>query len=282
MQPSPKFSAAVMRLLSMTAADARVERIFVNPVLKRAMCERPADGGDRAWLRKLRPWWGHDDHFHVRLACPADSPACTAQTPLPPGDGCGELAWWFDTKAQADRDKSHQTYSSKVGAAPPLPEGCQVMLASAEQDTARYEAWMKEHGKTLADKAREEVALRAGDWGFFEHNLKIGDAQDRLALDRAGHVLTPSENGDWLAFLSQKGLSATEALKRVAWLYRGSALEPKDSASFKHPFTPSTLVLAPDGTVTLSGWIWEPPGALARVVVTATPKATTMKWESAK
>jgi penicillin-insensitive murein endopeptidase len=129
-QPTAKFTAAVMHLLEMTATDARVERIFVNPILKRAICERQS-AGDRAWLRKLRPWWGHDDHFHVRLACPADSPACTPQAPLPPGDGCGELTWWFDDKAQADREKGHQTYAAKVGAAPPLPEGCKVLLETS-------------------------------------------------------------------------------------------------------------------------------------------------------
>jgi len=128
MQPSPKFTAAVVRELMLAALDARVERIFVNPILKRALCERTAGQADRGWLQKLRPWWGHDDHFHVRLACPADSPACTPQAPLPPGDGCGELAWWFDEKAQADREKGHQTYAAKVGAAPVLPEGCRVLL----------------------------------------------------------------------------------------------------------------------------------------------------------
>jgi penicillin-insensitive murein endopeptidase len=126
MQPSEKFTAAVMRELTLAAMDVRVERIFVNPVLKRAVCERAT--GDRSWLHKLRPWWGHDDHFHVRLACPPDSPACTPQAPLPPGDGCSELAWWFDEKAQADREKGHQTYAAKVGAAPALPEGCRVLL----------------------------------------------------------------------------------------------------------------------------------------------------------
>jgi len=128
MQPSPRFSDAVLRMLMLAASDARVERIFVNPVLKRAVCERTAGQADRSWLHKLRPWWGHDDHFHVRLACPADSPACTPQAPLPPGDGCGELTWWFDEKAQADREKGHQTYAAKVGAAPLLPEGCRVLL----------------------------------------------------------------------------------------------------------------------------------------------------------
>ena len=129
MQPTAQFGERVVRMLALAAGDARVERIFVNPVLKRAVCARPpASGDDRAWLHKLRPWWGHDDHFHVRLACPADSPACTPQPPLPPGDGCDQLDWWFDAKAQADRDKGHQTYAAKVGAAPELPEGCRALL----------------------------------------------------------------------------------------------------------------------------------------------------------
>ena len=129
MQPTPQFGERVVRMLALAAADARVDRIFVNPVLKRAVCARPpASGDDRAWLHKLRPWWGHDDHFHVRLACPADSPECTPQPPLPPGDGCDQLDWWFDAKAQADRDKGHQSYAAKVGAAPLLPEGCRALL----------------------------------------------------------------------------------------------------------------------------------------------------------
>jgi penicillin-insensitive murein endopeptidase len=128
MQPSPRFSDKVIRLVELAASDARVERIFVNPVLKRALCERHSSAADRAWLHKLRPWWGHDDHFHVRLACPPDSPACTPQAPLPPGDGCDQLAWWFDEKEQADREKGHQTYAAKVGAAPALPEGCSALL----------------------------------------------------------------------------------------------------------------------------------------------------------
>lgn len=27
---------------------------------------------------KVRPWYGHADHIHVRLKCPADSPVCRA------------------------------------------------------------------------------------------------------------------------------------------------------------------------------------------------------------
>ena len=70
------------------ALQPEVTRIFVHPAIKRGLCE--AAGSDRAWLRKVRPWWGHDAHFHIRIACPADNPLCKEQEPPPPGDGCGE------------------------------------------------------------------------------------------------------------------------------------------------------------------------------------------------
>ncbi|MEM6944334.1 MAG: penicillin-insensitive murein endopeptidase, partial [Pseudomonadota bacterium] len=45
----------------------------------------------------VRPWWGHDSHFHVRLSCPAGALGCTEQAPPPEGDGCGrELSSWFE------------------------------------------------------------------------------------------------------------------------------------------------------------------------------------------
>lgn len=74
--------------LKLAADNPMVERIFVNPIIKQALCY--SESTERAWLRKLRPWWGHDEHFHVRLRCPADSPMCETQKPLPPGDGCDQ------------------------------------------------------------------------------------------------------------------------------------------------------------------------------------------------
>jgi penicillin-insensitive murein endopeptidase len=55
------------RLLEAFARGPEVERIFVNPAIKRAV---PRGGADRAWLGRIRPWWGHNYHFHIRLACP--------------------------------------------------------------------------------------------------------------------------------------------------------------------------------------------------------------------
>jgi penicillin-insensitive murein DD-endopeptidase len=122
-QPNKLFSPKVVQMLKLAASDPRVDRIFVHPVLKRALCQ-----GGGPWLHKLRPWWGHHDHFHVRLACPAESKECTPQPALPDGDGCAEVAWWFSAAAKADRDQAHDAYSAKVGAGPELPARCDPLL----------------------------------------------------------------------------------------------------------------------------------------------------------
>ncbi|MFQ5566865.1 MAG: penicillin-insensitive murein endopeptidase [Paracoccaceae bacterium] len=86
-------------LIRLAASDPAVARIFVNAAIKKALCQAEPPG-DRAWLRKVRAWWGHDAHFHVRLNCPDGAPGCVEQAPPPPGDGCGdELAWWFTDEA---------------------------------------------------------------------------------------------------------------------------------------------------------------------------------------
>ncbi len=87
------------QLLEAAARGASVARIFVNPAIKRALC-RDA-GADRDWLRRIRPWWGHNYHFHVRLSCPRGDLECHDQPAPPPGDGCGaELDWWFTPEAK--------------------------------------------------------------------------------------------------------------------------------------------------------------------------------------
>lgn len=86
--------AAVIRA---AAADPLVQRIFVNAAIKRALCR--AAHGER-WLAKVRPYWGHSYHFHIRLACPRGASACKDQDPPPSGDGCdSSLAWWFTPEA---------------------------------------------------------------------------------------------------------------------------------------------------------------------------------------
>jgi penicillin-insensitive murein endopeptidase len=128
-------------MLRLAAEDAHVERIFVHPIIKRDACK--STQGDRGWLHKLRPWYGHDDHFHVRLECPAGATDCVAQTPSPRGDGCAELDWWFSPEADEDRKKGRATYQAKVGKAPGMPEQCKAMLskpARAGQHRAALES----------------------------------------------------------------------------------------------------------------------------------------------
>jgi penicillin-insensitive murein DD-endopeptidase len=113
-------------LLRLTAEDPRVSRVFVHPIIKRDLCALP--GKDRQWLGKIRPWHGHDDHLHVRLACPEDSPDCVPQAPLPQGDGCAELEWWFNEEARDDRREALKRYVSKVSSERKLPAQCYEML----------------------------------------------------------------------------------------------------------------------------------------------------------
>lgn len=79
-------------IIKAAAKDKRVARIFVFPGAKVQMCKDAK--GDRRWLRKIRPWWGHHYHFHVRLACPKGVKGCANQSPPPAGDGCKDAEKW--------------------------------------------------------------------------------------------------------------------------------------------------------------------------------------------
>jgi penicillin-insensitive murein endopeptidase len=89
------WTPAHLEVIKAAAEDPEVERIFVNPAIKKALCR--GAGGDREWLHKVRPWYGHDYHFHVRIACPPDDKNCEVQPGVPgTDDGCGaELKSWL-------------------------------------------------------------------------------------------------------------------------------------------------------------------------------------------
>lgn len=83
-----------MQVLRAAASDPRTARIFVFPGAKVAMCDWAT--GDRSWLNKIRPWYGHHYHFHVRLTCPAGASGCENQAPPPAGDGCADAQTWVN------------------------------------------------------------------------------------------------------------------------------------------------------------------------------------------
>ena len=57
------FTPGHVLVLRDAAREPAVQRIFVNAAIKKALCREAK--GDRAWLSKIRPWWGHDYHFHI-------------------------------------------------------------------------------------------------------------------------------------------------------------------------------------------------------------------------
>lgn len=120
------WTSAHAELLETAASDPTVARVFVNAAIKQQLCDT-REPGDANWMRKVRPWWGHDSHFHVRLRCPPGD-ACIEQQPPAAGDGCdATLAWWFT-------DEALNPPPPAPGEEPPeltladLPEACQAVI----------------------------------------------------------------------------------------------------------------------------------------------------------
>jgi penicillin-insensitive murein endopeptidase len=95
--------------------------------IKKALCREA--GLDRDWLGKVRPWSGHDYHFHVRIFCPPDSPQCKPQPPPEPGDGCGhELDYWFSNAALHPAPSLQPAKPGPPLTLAELPAACRAVL----------------------------------------------------------------------------------------------------------------------------------------------------------
>jgi len=93
------WTEAHAKIIKRAALFPQVDRIFVHPPIKAELCRWAT--GDRSWLAKVRPYYGHDYHFHIRIGCPGNQAGCRDQpTPKPEdGTGCGkELAYWLSNK----------------------------------------------------------------------------------------------------------------------------------------------------------------------------------------
>ncbi|RZO33728.1 MAG: penicillin-insensitive murein endopeptidase [Rhodobacteraceae bacterium] len=127
------------KILKKAAKNSLVDRIFVTAVAKISMCEN--EKGDKSWLKKIRPWYGHDTHFHVRLKCPENSIDCIKQIPTvnelsDDRYGCDEtLNWWVTeflgpkkplTKKEKEALKSKRTPKDYTMADLPLKCGAVI------------------------------------------------------------------------------------------------------------------------------------------------------------
>ena len=145
-----------VRLLKRAASFKEVERVLVHPAIKKALCD--AAGGDRDWLKKVRPFWGHNTHFHVRITCPAGSTTCTGQPPPPNDDGCGkELDDWF---ALLSRPVKPAPPPDPTAPAPAQPRGLRVdqLPAECRMVLDGREPFYKRFFRSAAAKAAEKAA----------------------------------------------------------------------------------------------------------------------------
>ncbi len=109
-------------IIKTAAEDPVVDRIFVNAAIKKELCRTSAG---QPWMNKVRAYWGHNTHFHIRIKCPPGEGTCQPQAPVPPGDGCDKsLNWWFTDEALHPR---------KTKPRPPLtlaqlPDACRSVV----------------------------------------------------------------------------------------------------------------------------------------------------------
>ena len=112
-------------LLKLATTLPLMDRVLVNAAIKKQLCDSVT--GDRAWLRSIRPWYGHAAHMHISFKCPAGQPECASLAPPPPGDGCdASLQWWFD---RLDH-KPEPAPSGKPPPKPKLPAACVKLLSA--------------------------------------------------------------------------------------------------------------------------------------------------------
>lgn len=135
-----KWTDSRTALLKHAASNKQVERLFVHPGIKKQLCDTVK--GDRSWLGKVRPYWGHHYHFHIRMHCQPGSPDCKPQEKVAKGDGCDKsLAWWFtDEPWKPAKPSAKPAPKPKPMMVSALPKACGALLnepspASAAQAT---------------------------------------------------------------------------------------------------------------------------------------------------
>ena len=130
------WTEAHARLIKRAASYPEVARIFVHPPIKAELCKWAT--GDRSWLAKVRPYFGHNYHFHIRMNCPEGSSTCKNQPPAQPkdGTGCGdELAYWMGDKPWPKPPKPDAKPPKPAKPAPPLtlaalPAECRAVVTA--------------------------------------------------------------------------------------------------------------------------------------------------------
>lgn len=116
--------------IRVAAQQPGVERVLVNAAIKKEMC-RMQSGKHPEWMEKVRPWYAHHDHIHVRMECPADSPNCRSQPSVPDTDGCGAaLDHWFSDKVLKPKPRPPSAKPPRPITMADMPPACKTVLAA--------------------------------------------------------------------------------------------------------------------------------------------------------
>jgi penicillin-insensitive murein endopeptidase len=140
------FTPAHARVILRAASYPETERVLVHPGIKKALCAHP--GADPAALGKVRPYWGHHYHMHIRIACPKDSSGCQPQPPVGADIGCGkEVDDWIALMRKPAKpvDPTAKPAPRKPGLTlDQLPAECRLVVeAGAPQSAAEAAARAK-------------------------------------------------------------------------------------------------------------------------------------------
>ncbi|WP_291863838.1 penicillin-insensitive murein endopeptidase [Bradyrhizobium sp.] len=121
-----------LSVIRAAAREPSVQRIFVNAAIKKALCREAT--GDRSWLPKVRPMYGHDYHFHIRIKCPPGSGQCESQQEPTEGEGCSadDLAYWFRESTLFPKPPTVPPKPRPPMTLAQLPEACQAVLAAPD------------------------------------------------------------------------------------------------------------------------------------------------------
>jgi len=127
------WTSTYWKVIRAAAQEPKVERIFVNAAIKKALCREAK--GDRSWLHKVRPMWGHDYHFHIRLRCPAGDADCKSQPEPPAGEGCGakDFAFWFKDSVLHPKPPKKPPKPRHQITLSELPKECRAVLNAPDK-----------------------------------------------------------------------------------------------------------------------------------------------------
>jgi penicillin-insensitive murein DD-endopeptidase len=197
-----------LKIIKRAASYSEVERVLVHPAIKQVLCYGAGD--DRSWLSKVRPYWGHHYHFHVRIGCPAGSSNCSSQAPVPGDDGCGkELEDWIKLLAKITPEPSPIPLPPTVPAKPAkekapitldkLPSECRVVLATgnplATKDIAAAAAVaVKPTGVKAAPGAKTELGSGGAATQKAVGKGNLTGPKPAAASGAAGDAVNPKPN----------------------------------------------------------------------------------------